>query len=89
MYNNEGSLIEDDNIPECAFPRHTSISDANSNTKLIIVSSSLKGRVRKMAKGNNNSNTHETTKADEDKRKESDNDDNNHNIFSEPYNNNE
>ena len=43
FYNNEGSIIEDDEIFEYTFPCHTSISNANSNIQLIIVSSSLKG----------------------------------------------
>ena len=38
LYNNEGSLIEDDDIHEYTFPCHTSISDTVSNIQLIIVS---------------------------------------------------
>ena len=56
LCNNEGSLIEDNISPEYTFPYHTVISDADSNSKLIIVSSSLNGGVRKVMKGNNNNN---------------------------------
>ena len=57
LYNNEDSLIEDDNIPEYSFLCHTSISDTDSNTQLIINSPGLKGGVRKVTKGNNNRNS--------------------------------
>ena len=57
LYNNEGGLIEDDIIPEYIFLYHTFISDADNNSKLITVSSSLNGGVRKVMKGNNNINS--------------------------------
>ena len=57
LYNNEGSLIEDNAIPKYTVPCHTSISDTVSNTQLIIVSSSLKGGARKVIKSNSNSNS--------------------------------
>ena len=57
LYDNEGSLIEDGNIPKCTFLCHTYISDAISNIKLIIVSSKLKGGVRKVMKDNSNSDS--------------------------------
>ena len=57
LYNNDGSLIEDGSIPKYTFLCHTSISKANSNTQLIVGSSGLKERARKVMKGNNISNS--------------------------------
>ena len=55
LYDNEGSLIEDD-LPEYTFPCHLSIGDTVSNIQLIVVSSSSRGGVRKLIKGNSNNN---------------------------------
>ena len=57
LYTNEGGLSEDDDIPEYTFPCHISISDTVNNIQLIIVSSSSKGGVRKVIKGNSNNNS--------------------------------